>query len=89
MLLSLFQQITSETTLNSLAIHGLGMAVNVVDKHINFTNDITMSTFGVLKEWSKKHEGATVAHSLLCDALRHPRVGLNYLIGLSLRATDI
>ena len=75
MTLGLSQQITSELQLNTLAIHGLNIPEEVVERHVNNKkNDITMATHALLKEWRKKYQDQKVAFLELCSALEETKM---------------
>ena len=71
MLLRLSQQITSAAELHHLAINGLGMRHNVIERHIvDCGGDITHATLRVLQLWCRMYENRTVAYTELCKSLR-------------------
>ena len=69
-ILKLSMCINRETDLYCLATIGLGLPMNVVDKHIkNNRDEFTMAVYGVLQQWSNSIENHKDAHEKLCEAL--------------------
>ena len=68
-LLKLSRHINSEEGLTRLAIIGLGLTDNDVDRHIKNKIEFTMAVYSLLKEWSNKIENPADAYQILYEAL--------------------
>ena len=75
MILSLSQQITNESDLRNLAIRGLDMKVNIVDKHVNSRKpEMTLAAEDIITKWRNNVVNSRTAYRRLCDA--RERVGM-------------
>ena len=68
-MLRLSKHINDALELNCLAIIGLELDENVVDKHIKNNDQFNMAVFRVLKEWSNSIESPEEAYRILYEAL--------------------
>ena len=70
MLFKLSKCINNQTNLNDLAILGLGLNYDVVDKHIkNKKDEFNVAVFDILKEWFKTIESPEEKYQILYKAL--------------------
>ena len=76
--------ITSETKLHTLAITGLGLPDNMVDRSLHDKrNNITMAARDVLVQWRVFQKNDKQAYRNMCSALK--RVKMDYLIHVALQ----
>ena len=67
--LKLSKPINSEMGLNCLAMIGLGLTENDVDRHIKNKSEFTMAVHSLLKAWSSSIENPEDAYSIVYEAL--------------------
>ena len=75
-MLKLSKHINSELELRCLAIIGLEVDENVVDKHIKNNNEFNVAVYRVLKEWFNSIESSEEAYRILYEALGKEEVDM-------------
>ena len=75
-MLTLSKRINTAFELHCLAIIGLQLDENVVDKHIKNNDEFNMAVYGVLKEWFNSIESPEEAYRILYEALGKERVDM-------------
>ena len=83
-LLKLANLLTDESKLQTLALLGLGMDESTVDGHLR-ENCIKTAAHKVLKEWRNSQPDLNIAYTVICEALKHDDVQMEYLIEKALQ----
>ena len=72
----LAKRILSAEDLLTLAIMGLHVEEDIIDRHLrDQSNSICIASFNVLKEWRISQPDRCIAYTNMCEALR--KVGMN------------